>query len=49
MRASGRCDDIDDLVRSIDRGGLRLTERTVRRAVYASRTDLLFVEAVKPS
>ena len=37
---------VDDLLASIERAGLRITESTVRRTVYASRTDLLFVEAV---
>jgi cyclopropane fatty-acyl-phospholipid synthase-like methyltransferase len=37
---------VDDLLESIQRAGLRVTERRIRRTVYASRTDLLFVEAV---
>jgi cyclopropane fatty-acyl-phospholipid synthase-like methyltransferase len=37
---------VDDLLATIEREGLRVTERTIRRTVYASRTDLLFVEAV---
>lgn len=37
---------IDDLLASIERVGLRITERTILRTVYASRTDLLFIEAV---
>jgi 2-polyprenyl-3-methyl-5-hydroxy-6-metoxy-1,4-benzoquinol methylase len=37
---------VDDLLASLERAGLRVTERRVRRAVHASRTDLLFVEAV---
>jgi cyclopropane fatty-acyl-phospholipid synthase-like methyltransferase len=37
---------IDDLLASIELEGLRITESTIRRTVYASRTDLLFVEAV---
>ena len=40
---------VDDLFGSFDRAGLRVSERRIRRTVYASRTDLLFVEAVKPS
>jgi cyclopropane fatty-acyl-phospholipid synthase-like methyltransferase len=36
----------DDLLAAVERAGLRVTERTIRRTVYASRTDLLFVEAV---
>jgi cyclopropane fatty-acyl-phospholipid synthase-like methyltransferase len=38
---------VDDLFASLERAGLRVTERRIRRTVYASRTDLLFVEAVK--
>ena len=34
--------------RSVDRAGLRVTERKIRRTVFASRTDLLFLEAVRP-
>lgn len=37
---------VDDLLASIDCQRLRVTERTIRRTVHASRTDLLFVEAV---
>ena len=37
---------VDDLLASIEREGLRITESKVRRSVYTSRTDLLFVEAV---
>jgi hypothetical protein len=37
---------VDDLLASIEREGLRVTESTIRRTVHASRTDLLFVEAV---
>lgn len=40
---------VDDLLASIEREGLRVTEKKIRRTVYASRTDLLFVEAVRPS
>lgn len=40
---------VDDLLAPLERAGLRVTERRIRRTVYASRTDLLFVEAVKPS
>jgi len=40
---------VDDLLTSIEREGLRVTERTIRRTVFASRTDLLFVEAVAQS
>jgi cyclopropane fatty-acyl-phospholipid synthase-like methyltransferase len=38
---------VDDLLESIQRVGLRVTERRIRRTVYASRTDLLFVEAAR--
>jgi 2-polyprenyl-3-methyl-5-hydroxy-6-metoxy-1,4-benzoquinol methylase len=38
---------VDDLIRSVDRAGLRVTERKIRRSVFASRTDLLFLEAVR--
>ncbi len=38
---------VDDLIRSVDRAGLRVTERKIRRTVFASRTDLLFLEAVR--
>ena len=38
---------VDDLLRSVDRAGLLVTERKIRRTVYASRTDLLFLEAVR--
>lgn len=37
---------VDDLLATIERAGLRVTERTIRRTVHASRTDLLFIEAV---
>jgi cyclopropane fatty-acyl-phospholipid synthase-like methyltransferase len=37
---------VDDLLASIEQEGLRVTESTIRRTVYASRTDLLFIEAV---
>jgi 2-polyprenyl-3-methyl-5-hydroxy-6-metoxy-1,4-benzoquinol methylase len=37
---------VNDLLASIEREGLRVTERTIRRTVHVSRTDLLFVEAV---
>jgi cyclopropane fatty-acyl-phospholipid synthase-like methyltransferase len=40
---------VDDLLASIEEVALRVTDRRIRRTVYASRTDLLFVEAVKPS
>lgn len=40
---------VDDLLTSIEREGLRVTESTIRRTVHASRTDLLFVEAVTRS
>jgi 2-polyprenyl-3-methyl-5-hydroxy-6-metoxy-1,4-benzoquinol methylase len=40
---------LDDLLRSIEGTGLRVTERKIRRNVHDSRTDLLFVEAVRPS
>ena len=40
---------VDDLLGSFEREGLRVTERRIRRTVYASRTDLLFLEAVKAS
>ena len=40
---------VDDLLASIEREGLRVTERRIRRTVYASRTDLLVLEAVIPS
>jgi 2-polyprenyl-3-methyl-5-hydroxy-6-metoxy-1,4-benzoquinol methylase len=40
---------VDDLLASMERAGLRVTERRIRRTVYASRTDLLFLEAVRPS
>jgi 2-polyprenyl-3-methyl-5-hydroxy-6-metoxy-1,4-benzoquinol methylase len=38
---------VDDLLASIEREGLRVTERRIRRTVYSSRTDLLFLEAVR--
>ena len=38
---------VDDLIKSVDRAGLRVTERRIRRTVFASRTDLLFLEAVR--
>ena len=38
---------VDDLLASIESEGLRVTERKIRRTVYASRTDLLFLEAVR--
>ena len=40
---------VDDLLASIERAGLRVTEKRIQRTVYASRTDLLFLEAVRPS
>jgi len=40
---------VDDFLVSIERVGLRIAERTIRRTVHASRTDLLFVEAVARS
>ena len=40
---------VDDLCRSVGRAGLRVTERKIRRTVFASRTDLLFLEAVRPA
>jgi cyclopropane fatty-acyl-phospholipid synthase-like methyltransferase len=40
---------VDDLLASVEGAGLRITERRIRRTVYASRTDLLFVEAVARS
>lgn len=40
---------VDDLFGSVGRAGLRVTERRIRRTVYASRTDLLFLEAVRPT
>jgi len=40
---------VDDLLASIEREGLRVTASTMRRIVHASRTDLLFVEAVARS
>jgi 2-polyprenyl-3-methyl-5-hydroxy-6-metoxy-1,4-benzoquinol methylase len=40
---------VDDLLASVEHEGLRITESTIRRTVHASRTDLLFVEAVTRS
>ena len=40
---------LDDLITSIHSAGLRVTERKIRRTVFASRTDLLFLEAVRRS
>jgi cyclopropane fatty-acyl-phospholipid synthase-like methyltransferase len=40
---------VDDLLASIERADLRVTEKRIRRTVYASRTDLLFLEAVRLS
>lgn len=37
---------VDDLLESVEKAGLRITEKRIRRTVYKSRTDLLFVEAV---
>ena len=37
---------VDDLLASIEGVGLRVTEKRIHRTVYASRTDLLFLEAV---
>ena len=39
----------DDLSRRSNARALRFIERKIRRTVYASRTDLLFAEAVRPS
>jgi 2-polyprenyl-3-methyl-5-hydroxy-6-metoxy-1,4-benzoquinol methylase len=39
---------VGDLLRAVDRAGLRVTESKIRRTVFASRTDLLFLEAVRP-
>ena len=38
-----------DLFNWICQAGLTITEWTVRRAVHASRTDLLFLDALKPT
>jgi cyclopropane fatty-acyl-phospholipid synthase-like methyltransferase len=40
---------VTDLFNWICQAGLTITEWTVRRAVHASRTDLLFLEALRPT